>query len=32
MGQEVGYIRQPNNPILNLYNMLLEIEKIEKEI
>ena len=27
----VGYIRQQNNQILNLFNMLLEIEKTKKE-
>jgi hypothetical protein len=31
MAQEVDYLEQLNNQILNLFNMLLEIEKIEKE-
>ena len=31
MAQEVDYLKQLNNQILNLFNMLLEIEKIEKE-
>ena len=30
MVQEVGYLELPNNLILNLFNMLLEIEKIRK--
>jgi hypothetical protein len=32
MEPEVGFLRQLNNLISNLFNMLLEIEKIEKEI
>ena len=32
MAPEVDYLEQPSNQILNLYNMLLEIEKIEKEL
>jgi hypothetical protein len=29
---EVGFLGLLNNPILNLYNMHLEIEKIKKEL
>ena len=32
MEQGADYIKLLNNQILNLFNMLLEIEKIEKEI
>ena len=32
MVQEVGYIRPLNNQILNLYNMLLETEKIKRNM
>ena len=31
MEQEAGYLGLPSNQILNLSNMPLEIEKIEKE-
>ena len=31
-GAEVGYIRPLNNQILNLYNMLLETEKIKRNM
>ena len=31
MGPEVDYIKQPSSQILNLCNMLLEIEKKEKD-
>ena len=29
---EVDYLKQQSNPILNLFSMLLEIEKIEKDL
>jgi hypothetical protein len=32
MAQEVGYSEQQSNQILNLFNMLLEIKKIKKEL
>jgi len=32
MAQEVGYLELLSNQILNLFNMLLEIEKIGKEL
>ena len=32
MVQEVDFIKRQNNQILNLFNMLLEIEKIKKEL
>jgi hypothetical protein len=32
MEQEAGCLGLPSNQILNLFNMLLEIEKIEKEL
>ena len=31
MAQEADYIKPPNSLILNLYNTLLETEKIKKE-
>tara|TARA_B100001121_G_C18308687_1_gene443170 strand:+ start:482 stop:595 length:114 start_codon:yes stop_codon:yes gene_type:complete len=31
MAQEADYTKLPNNLILNLYNTLLETEKIKKE-